>query len=137
MADKDDAAGGDLGLAWYEYVSQSRQAAAVDTPFRTVGVTDFVFGTVWPRPGLDARTRRFVSLTCAAMGSAQLATRSLIYSSLKSGDITLEEMREFVLHFAVYAGWPKAAAIDGEVTAAWERVESEGGPGTGTPRPAS
>ena len=28
------------------------------------------------------------------------------------GDITREEYQEFVLHFAYYAGWPRASALD-------------------------
>jgi 4-carboxymuconolactone decarboxylase len=114
------------GRAWWEYVTHGPAPARL-TPV-TAGSSNFVFGEVWSRPGLDQRARRFISLSCVAIAGAAVPIRSLIYSSLKSGDISLEEMREFALHLAVYAGWPKAAELDGVITAQWERVQAEGGP---------
>ena len=34
-----------------------------------------------------------------------------MHAALASGDITREEFGEFVLHFAYYAGWPRASAL--------------------------
>jgi 4-carboxymuconolactone decarboxylase len=53
--------------------------------------------------------------------------RSHVYSALKSGDVTLEEMGELVLHFAVYSGWPKASLLNQVTTESWARIEAEGG----------
>jgi 4-carboxymuconolactone decarboxylase len=130
MADIEIPAGDEptaKGLAWWAYVTR-KPPPAMQTPVLTVGTSNFVCSEVWSRPGLDHRARRFISLTCTAIAGVGVPIRSHIYSALKSGDISLEEMREFALHLAVYAGWPKAAELDGVISEQWEKVQSEGGP---------
>jgi 4-carboxymuconolactone decarboxylase len=39
-------------------------------------------------------------------------------AALRSGDISMEELREFVIHFAVYAGHPQASAARSALDAA-------------------
>lgn len=118
---------GRTGRAWFEHVTGSPAPDAA-SPFFMDGAIRFVFGEIWSRPGLDARTRRWIALTGAAASGSTLAIRSLVHSSLHSGAITIEEMREFVLHFAVYCGWAKASFLDATVDEAWQRIEREGGP---------
>lgn len=127
----DDRARSQLGREWFEYVT-TKPEANPDTPFFRKGVRDFVFAEIWSRPGLDTRTRRWIALSCAAANTNGLPVQSHIYSALKSGDITLEEMHEFTLQFAVYSGWPKAAALDHLIAETWQRVQDEGGPVTMT-----
>jgi 4-carboxymuconolactone decarboxylase len=71
---------------------------------------DAVFGDVWTRPGLTRKERRWISLTCAAAASAQPALQGHMTAALRSGDITPEEMIEWCIHFAHYAGWPRSAS---------------------------
>ena len=47
-------------------------------------------------------------------------------SALQSGDITLDELREAVAHFAVYQGFPKATTFHLAVEEAASRL-AEGG----------
>jgi len=35
-----------------------------------------------------------------------------VYAALNSGDLSIVEMRETVLQFAVYSGWPKASRFN-------------------------
>ena len=70
---------------------------------------DHVFGEVWTRPGLTRKERRWITLTTIAMTGAELALGVHIRSALATGDITRDEMAEFVAHFAHYAGFPIAA----------------------------
>lgn len=116
-----------LGREWFDYVT-TKPDTGPDTPFFRAGVRDFVFAEIWSRPGLDTRTRRWIALSCAAANAEGLPVRSHIYSALKSGDISLAEMHEFTLHFAVYSGWPKAAALDSMIIETWQRIAAEGGP---------
>jgi len=44
---------------------------------------------------------------------------------LRSGDISFDEMRELVLHFAAYSGWPKASFLQQTVDAMYARVLEE------------
>jgi 4-carboxymuconolactone decarboxylase len=74
-------------------------------------VIDQVFAEIWTRPGLTRKEPRWIAITCASMTGVKFAMETHIGAALRTGDITIEEMREFVLHFAVYAGHPKATAV--------------------------
>jgi len=96
------------------------------TPFGGA-LRDFVFGQVWPRPGLGRRERRLVTLTCVAAADSPQPIDDHVYAALGSGDLRLEEMLELVLQFAVYCGWPKASHLEGVIRAQWARICSERG----------
>jgi 4-carboxymuconolactone decarboxylase len=83
------------------------------------GLIDFVFAEVWTRPTLSRRDRRFVTLACVAAADAITPLEEHVYAALSSGDISITEMRETVLHFAVYAGWPKASRFNIVVDQQW------------------
>ncbi|MFA5885259.1 MAG: carboxymuconolactone decarboxylase family protein [Acidimicrobiia bacterium] len=99
---------------------------AAATPFQ-VATRDFVFGEVWSRPGLSRRDRRWITLTCVSAADAPEPIDAHVYAALKSGDIQLEEMLEFVLQFAVYCGWPKASHVEGVIRTQWFRIREERG----------
>jgi 4-carboxymuconolactone decarboxylase len=88
-------------------------------------VIDQVFAEIWTRPGLTRKERRWIAITCASMSGASFAMETHIGAALRSGDISLEEMREFVVHFAVYAGHPKATAVRAALDAASALVPRE------------
>ena len=67
---------------------------------------DAVFGDVWGRPGLTRKERRWITLAIVGMTGAPGAIDGHVKAALTSGDITAEEMHEFVIHFAHYGGWP-------------------------------
>ncbi|QZT65177.1 carboxymuconolactone decarboxylase family protein [Mycolicibacterium austroafricanum] len=87
----------------------------------------FVFADVWRRPGLSRRDRHFVTLPCVAAADAEGPLRDHVYAALNSGDVTITEMREAVLHFAVYGGWPKASRFNMIVDEQWHRIHDERG----------
>ncbi|WP_329409312.1 carboxymuconolactone decarboxylase family protein [Nocardia vinacea] len=91
------------------------------------GLVDFVFAEIWTRPGLTRRERRFITLSCVADADAEQPILDHVYAALNSGDITITEIREAVLHFAVYAGWPKASRFNMIVDQQWERINRERG----------
>jgi 4-carboxymuconolactone decarboxylase len=99
------------------------------------GLIDFVFAEIWTRPGLSRRDRRFVTLACVAAADADGPLEDHVYAALNSGDVTITEMRETVLHFAVYAGWPKASRFNGVVDQQWERIGAERGDQVPPPEP--
>jgi 4-carboxymuconolactone decarboxylase len=120
--------GGEACFAW---VNCLPFAPARDTPYTEAGILNFVFGEVWQRPSLSVRDRRVITVAAVGVDDTVIPIRSHVYAALKSGDLTLAEMRELVLHFAVYAGWPKASFLDQVVGESWARIESEGGVRTG------
>ncbi len=72
------------------------------------GILTFVFGELWQRPGLNRRDRRWITWASAGLDDTIVPIQSHVYSAMKSGDITYDEMREMVLQFAAHSGWPKA-----------------------------
>jgi 4-carboxymuconolactone decarboxylase len=98
----------------------------VDTPFAAAS-RDFVFGQVWSRPGLSIRDRRIVSLACVAAADAVKPIDDHVYALLRSGALTIEQLNEVTLHFAVYCGWPKASQLEVSVRTQWLRVHAERG----------
>ncbi len=84
------------------------------TPFLEA-ITNFVFGEMWCRPGLDQRSRRFLTLVGVAESSSDTPIRSHIHAAMASGNCTPDEMQEFVLQYGIHAGWPKASVVQGAV----------------------
>ena len=72
--------------------------------------------------GLGPRERRWVELVCVGFATDEAAMGSHVHDALSSGDIDLAEMLEFILHFAVYCGWPKASRLEGVVREQSERL---------------
>ncbi|MET7769374.1 carboxymuconolactone decarboxylase family protein [Nocardia sp. NPDC005366] len=105
------------------------------SPTATNGLIDFVFAEVWTRPVLSRRDRRFITLSCVADSDAEQPLVEHVYAALRSGDIAITEMRETVLHFAVYAGWPKASRFNIIVDTQWERIHRERDLPTPAPEP--
>jgi 4-carboxymuconolactone decarboxylase len=83
----------------------------VTTPL-TEAVQDFVFAEVWNRPGLDRRSRRWITLACVAAAGTSTAMRTHALAAITSGDISMAELREFVLQFGVFQGFPKAVEFE-------------------------
>jgi 4-carboxymuconolactone decarboxylase len=77
----------------------------------TEATIDHVFAEIWTRPGLSRKERRWIALSCVGASGSMIAMQAHATSALQSGDITIEELREFVLHFAVYQGFPKATDL--------------------------
>jgi 4-carboxymuconolactone decarboxylase len=95
------------------------------TPYLSRGVVDSVFGELWDRPGLSRRDRRFVTLACVAAAAVETPIEQHVYAALASGDLTREEMQEVVLHFAFYAGWPRASALEAAYYRAVARLDAD------------
>lgn len=115
------------GREWFNY-TMTMQPPVSDSPYRQAGIANFVFAEMWSRPGLDMRARRFITLACVGAAGTMVPITTHVYAAMNSGDVTYEEMMEFVLHFAVYQGWPKASIMEQVVREQWERIQKDGGP---------
>ena len=87
------------------------------------GILNFVFGEMWNRPGLDQRSRRWLTLVGVGNSSATTPIRSHVWSAMKSGNASRDEMFEFVLQYAIHAGWPRASVMQGAVMEQAAKVE--------------
>jgi 4-carboxymuconolactone decarboxylase len=82
---------------------------------------------------LSRRDRRFITLACVGLDDTIVPVRSHVYSAMKTGDLSVEEMREVVLQFAAYSGWPKASFMEVAVDEAHQQIVQEGGADSPTP----
>ncbi len=95
-----------------EYVDAALDRADATTEAFQEFVTEYAWGRVWTRPGLDRRTRSAVTLT-ALVALGHLAELELhLRAALRNG-LTREEVVEVLLQSAVYCGVPAANAAFG------------------------
>ncbi|WP_165186630.1 carboxymuconolactone decarboxylase family protein [Caulobacter soli] len=87
------------------------------------GIINFVFGEMWNRPGLDERSRRWLTLVGVGFSGASTPIRSHVWSAMASRNASREEMLEFVLQYAVHAGWPRGSVMQSAVLEQAARVE--------------
>jgi 4-carboxymuconolactone decarboxylase len=69
----------------------------------------YAWGEVWNRPGLDRRARSMITLAALTAVRAEGELELHVRAALRNG-LTPEEIREVLLHTAVYAGVPAANA---------------------------
>jgi 4-carboxymuconolactone decarboxylase len=93
------------------------------TAYFEAGILNFVFGEMWNRPALDQRARRWLTLVGVGNSSSSAPIRSHVWSAMASGNASREEMFEFVLQYAIHAGWPRASVMQGAVMEQAARVE--------------
>lgn len=72
-------------------------------------LNEHAWGGVWTRVGLDRRTRSLVTLAALTALKCPQELKGHVRGALNNG-CSVEEIRETLLHCAVYAGAP--AAID-------------------------
>ena len=88
-------------------------------------ITESAWGSVWTRPGLDARTRSMLTLALlAAQGHWEEFAMHL--RATRNTGATPDDIREMLFHVAVYAGVPaanRAFAIAKQVFAELDKPE--------------
>lgn len=86
--------------------AEERYARATDfnRPFEDM-VTRYCFGDTWTRAGLDRRTRSLITLAALTALTKPNQLKVHIAGALANG-CSVEEIRETILHTAVYAGVP-------------------------------
>lgn len=112
------------GLALYREI-MATEPPELTTP-RAAALIDFVFAEIWSRPVLTRRERRLIALACAAGANAHITVGQHLYAALKTGEFSLDELDEFVLHFAVYCGWPMAEVLETILDEQLTRLTAEG-----------
>nr|WP_268871396.1 4-carboxymuconolactone decarboxylase [Cryobacterium roopkundense] len=105
------------------------RASAAITP-ETADFQDFItryaWGEIWTRPGLDRRTRSFLTIAALVTGGHEGELTMHVRAALTNG-LSRAEISEAILHTAIYAGVPAAnaafavardtfAALDTELT---------------------
>lgn len=108
------------------HVDRSLGAATdLTREFQTL-ITQFAWGSIWARPGLDHRTRRLLVLTATAALGRWEEFRLHLRSGL-TGGLEPVDVKEVLLQVAVYAGVP-AANTAFHIAAAEVDLSPEDGP---------
>ena len=84
-------------------------------------VTQYCWGDVWNRPGLDRKTRSMLNLAMLTALNRPHEIKLHVRGALNNG-LTLEQIREVLLHTMVYCGVP--ATLDA-FKAAKEVIDQE------------
>jgi 4-carboxymuconolactone decarboxylase len=70
-------------------------------------ITRYAWGDVWARPGLDRRSRSVATLAALVALGADNEIPLHVRGALRNG-LSEDEIKEVILHSAVYAGVPRA-----------------------------
>jgi 4-carboxymuconolactone decarboxylase len=70
-------------------------------------ITRYAWGDIWSRPGLDRRTRSCITVALLAALGHERELAIHLRGALRNG-VTPDELREVLLHTAIYAGVPAA-----------------------------
>ena len=92
-----------------EFVENAiRNADEFSMPMQEL-TTEYCWGYVWGRPGLDKRTRSMLNLAMIGILNRPHELRAHIRGAITNG-VTKEEIREVFMQLTIYAGVP--AGVD-------------------------
>jgi 4-carboxymuconolactone decarboxylase len=107
-----------------EYVNKAlSQMNAFNAPLQEL-VTEYCWGKVWGRPGLDRKHRSMLNLAMIGVLNRPHELRAHVRGAITNG-VTPEEIAEILLQVGIYAGVPAAVdsfRIAGEVLAELGRL---------------
>lgn len=90
-----------------EHVDRAiERTSALTADFQDL-ITRYAWGEIWSRPGLDRRTRSLLTLAVLAAMGREHELELHIRAALRNG-VTPDEIKEVLLHCAVYCGVPAA-----------------------------
>ena len=97
-------------------IDSALQGLVATSPDLARCLVEFPLGDIYPRPGLDVKTREMLTVAAlTVLGYPQPELREHIRGALNVG-CTRDEILEIILQMAVYAGFP--AALEAVKTAA-------------------
>jgi len=94
------------------------------SPYMEAGILNFIFGEMWCRRGLDEGSRRWITLVGVADSRCEIPIKSHFHSAMTSGNCKPAELHEFVLQYALHAGWPRGSEVQGVVFEMIQKFEA-------------
>jgi 4-carboxymuconolactone decarboxylase len=107
-----------------DYVNKSIAGADEFTRTMAEWSTEFCWGALWTRPGLDRRTRSIVNLAMLGALNRPHELKLHVKGALKNG-LTKDEIKEILLQVAVYCGIPSGIDAFRNAREAFKEVEGE------------
>ena len=90
-----------------EYVDKSMDGANEFMMAFQHATTEMAWGYVWSRPGLDRKTRSLLNLAMLTALRAHNELKLHVKGAITNG-VTVDEIKETLLHTAAYCGIPAA-----------------------------
>ena len=90
-----------------EHVDRATESATDFTRDFQQLITEYAWGTVWTRPGLDRRSRSLITLTALVARGHHEELALHVRAALTNG-LTVDEIKEVLLQTAIYCGVPAA-----------------------------
>ena len=87
-------------------------------------VTRHAWGDIWTRPGLNLRTRSLITIALLAARGCDEELKLHVRATRNTG-ATADEIKEVLLHVAVYAGAPMANSAFRIAKAAFDEMAKE------------
>ena len=85
-----------------------------DLPGRYTDVTvDHLFGTIWTDDTIDLRDRRLLTIGVLAAQDKPELLEIQFENALERGELTVDQVRELVVHLTHYVGWPISTGVSG------------------------
>jgi 4-carboxymuconolactone decarboxylase len=82
------------------------QASELTREFQEL-ITEYAWGTIWTRPGLDRRSRSMITLTAlVALGHEE--ELALHLRAARTNGLSVDEIKEVLMQTAIYCGVPAA-----------------------------
>jgi 4-carboxymuconolactone decarboxylase len=106
------------------YVEQAgAQTTDLTRDFQTL-VTEFAWGAIWTRPGLDRRSRSIITLTALIARGRDEELALHVRAKLRKR-LSRDEIKEVLLQTAVYCGMPDANAAFRIAQSVFEETETQ------------
>jgi len=86
-------------------------------------ITEYAWGTIWTRPGLDRRSRSMITLTALVARGHHEELAMHVRAARRNG-LSVDEIREVLLQTAIYCGVPDANTAFRIAQAALAEVET-------------
>ena len=93
-----------LGAA---HVDRATAAATELTADFQEFITEYAWGGIWTRPGLDRRSRSLITLT-ALVARGHHEELAMHLRAARTNGVTVEEVKELLMQTAIYCGVPDA-----------------------------
>ncbi|WP_237447517.1 4-carboxymuconolactone decarboxylase [Nocardioides flavescens] len=90
-----------------EHVDRATASADALTEDFQRFITEYAWGGIWTRPGLDRRTRSLITITALVARGHHEELRMHLRAALRNG-VSVAEIQETLLQSAVYCGVPDA-----------------------------
>ncbi|THV05097.1 CMD-domain-containing protein [Dendrothele bispora CBS 962.96] len=87
--------------------------------------TEVAWGTIWTRPGLELKQRSLINIALLALQAKEAELAAHVRGAVKNG-ATEVEIRETLLHAAVYCGIPTGMESFRIAEAALKKLKAEG-----------